>query len=67
MYCSEARSTLESKSADPHSSTTGKLTDVYRKSLGGKAELDASPLGVPACKEVCVHRCRCNVWVDAHG
>eukprot|EP00961_Rhodomonas_salina_P282013 3810846-Rhodomonas_salina.1 len=28
----------------------GKLADVYRKSLGGKAELEASPLTSAACK-----------------
>jgi len=33
----------------------GKLADVYRKSLGGKAELEASPLSVPACKVVMEH------------
>ena len=33
----------------------GKLADVYRKSLGGKAELEASPLSAPACKVVMEH------------
>mmetsp|Transcript_54919 Transcript_54919/g.128414 ORF Transcript_54919/g.128414 Transcript_54919/m.128414 type:complete len:670 (+) Transcript_54919:363-2372(+) len=33
----------------------GKLADVYRKSLGGKAELEASPLTSAACKVVLEH------------
>jgi len=33
----------------------GKLADVYRKSLGGKIELEASPLSPPACKVVLEH------------
>mmetsp|Transcript_0 Transcript_0/g.1 ORF Transcript_0/g.1 Transcript_0/m.1 type:complete len:672 (-) Transcript_0:99-2114(-) len=33
----------------------GKLADVYRKSLGGKNELDSSPLSSSACKVVLEH------------
>jgi len=33
----------------------GKLADVYRKSLGGKAELDNSPLTAGGCKVVLEH------------
>jgi hypothetical protein len=33
----------------------GKLADVYRKSLGGKVELEASPLTPAGCKVVLEH------------
>ena len=41
-----------------HIHTLSHTHTVYRKSLGGKNELEASPLSAPACK-VCVCVCVC--------
>ena len=41
-----------------HIHTLSHTHTVYRKSLGGKNELEASPLSAPACK-VCVCVCMC--------